>query len=156
MLVRLLLLFTAVPLVELALLFWIAQHTGPLFTLGLVIGTGVVGAGLARQQGLRCWLDVQRQMARGELPADSLLDGLMILVAGALLITPGVLTDLMGFALLVPPIRRLIRRRVAARMKAQMVVHRAAGFDGSSPEDGDVVDAEYRRVDDARSEDPGP
>ena len=147
MLVRLFLLFTLVPLGELALLFWIAQHTGWLFTLGLVIVTGVVGASLARHEGLRCWLEVQRQLAEGKLPAEPLLDGLMILVAGALLITPGVLTDLVGFALLVPPIRRLVRRYLAARFQAQIVVHPMQGFAEPPAEDDDVIDVEYRKTD---------
>ena len=122
-LLRLFLLFTLVPLVELALLFWISQHTGWLFTLGLVIVTGVVGASLARHEGLRCWLEVQRQLAEGKLPAEPLLDALMILVAGAVLITPGVLTDLAGFALLVPPIRAQVRRYLTARFRAHVVVN---------------------------------
>ncbi|HUT91587.1 MAG TPA: FxsA family protein [Thermoguttaceae bacterium] len=147
MLVRLFLLFTLIPLVELALLFWIAQHTGWLFTLSLVIVTGVVGAWLARQEGLRCWLEVQRQLAEGKLPAEPLLDGLMILVAGALLITPGVLTDLVGFALLVPPIRRLVRRHLSARFQAHLVVHPMQGFAAPPAEDDDVIDVEYRKTD---------
>ena len=147
MLVRLFLLFTLVPLGELALLFWIAQHTGWLFTLGLVIVTGVVGASLARHEGLRCWLEVQRQLAEGKLPAEPLLDALMILVAGALLITPGVLTDLVGFALLVPPIRRLVRRYLAARFQAQIVVHPMQGFAEPPAQDDDVIDVEYRKTD---------
>jgi UPF0716 protein FxsA len=146
-LLRLLLLFTLIPLVELALLFWISEQTGWLFTLGLVIVTGVVGATLARQQGLRCWLEVQRQMAEGQLPAEPILDGLMLLVAGAVLITPGVLTDLVGFALLVPPVRKLVRRYLAARFRSRVVVHRPQDFAGPPTEDDDVIDVEYRRTD---------
>jgi UPF0716 protein FxsA len=142
------LLFTLVPLVELALLFWIAQHTGWAFTLGLVILTGMVGAWLARREGLRCWLEVQRRLAQGELPAEPLLDGLMILVAGAVLITPGVLTDLAGFALLVPPIRRRVRGYLAKRFKGRIAVHSMHGFGPAGPDD-DVIDAEHRPADDA-------
>ncbi len=122
MLLRLLLLFTVVPLVELALLFWIAKQTDWVFTIALVIITGVVGASLARHEGLRCWTVAQQKIAHGELPTDSLLDGLMILLAGALLITPGVLTDLVGFALLIPPMRRVFRRRLAQRLRAHIIV----------------------------------
>jgi len=144
LLVRLFLLFTLVPLIELALLFWIAQHTGWLFTLSLVIVTGVVGASLARHEGLRCWLEVHRQLAEGKLPAAPLLDALMILVAGAVLITPGVLTDLAGFALLVPPIRRQVRRYLTARFRTHVVVHPAEGFAQPPAQDDDVIDVEYR------------
>ena len=150
MLLRLLLLFTLVPLIELALLFWIAQHTGWLFTLGLVIVTGVVGAWLARHEGIRCWLKAQEQLSRGELPADSLLDGLMILVAGAVLITPGVITDLLGFALLIPPIRTMVRRYVAQRIRARLIVVHPSEDPFAQPAAGDdIIDVEHRPADDA-------
>ena len=150
MLLRLFLLFTLVPLVELGLLIWISQYTGPLFTIALVIATGVVGAWLARREGLRCWLEVQRQLARGELPAEPILDGLMILVAGAVLITPGVVTDLAGFALLVPPVRKLVRRYLTARFKARIMMHPSSGFgDRSGGSDDDVIDVEHHPTDDA-------
>jgi len=149
-LLRLVLLFTLIPLAELALLLWIAQHTGWVFTLWLVIITGLLGAWLARQEGLRCWLEVQRQLARGELPAEPLLDGLMILVAGAMLITPGVMTDLAGFALLVPPIRKLVRRYLAARFKARIVMHPMPGHARQPREEDDVIDVEHRPTDDAQ------
>ena len=143
MLLRLLLLFTLVPLVELALLIWISQYTGLLFTISLVILTGVVGAWLAREQGLRCWREVHRQLSQGQVPAEPLLDGLMILVAGAVLITPGVLTDLVGFALLVPPIRGLVRRYLAARFRAHIVVHPMEGFGGPLGGEDNVIDVEH-------------
>ena len=142
---RLLLLFTIVPLVELALLFWIAEQTDWLFTIALVIVTGVLGASLARHEGLRCWTDAQRKMAQGELPADSLLDGLLILLAGAVLITPGVLTDLVGFGLLIPPIRRYFRRRLAERFRAKLFV--APQSDGSWEESRDEI-IDVRVIDD--------
>ena len=144
MLLRLLLLFTLVPLVEVALLIWISQYTGLLFTIGLVILTGVVGAWLAREQGLRCWLEVQRQLSQGQLPAEPLLDGLMILVAGAVLITPGVLTDAVGFALLIPPIRAMVRRYLAERFKARITVAPMSGFGHSPADEDDVIDVEHR------------
>jgi UPF0716 protein FxsA len=120
MLVRLLLLFTVVPLVELVLLLVLADRTSWQFTLALVIVTGIVGAALARYQGVRCWQRVSEQLAAGQVPGSALLDAMLILVAGALLITPGVLTDLVGFALLVPPTRRAIRQWLKRRLSARM------------------------------------
>ncbi len=111
MLFRLLLLFTVVPMVELVLLLILADHTSWYFALALVLVTGIVGAALARWQGLRCVRRLQQQAAAGQVPADPLMDGLMILVAGALLVTPGVLTDVAGFALLTPPVRSVLKRR---------------------------------------------
>jgi UPF0716 protein FxsA len=146
-LLRLFLLFTLVPLVELALLIWISQHTGLLFTIGLVVFTGAVGAWLAREQGLRCWREVHRQLSQGQVPAEPLLDGLMILVAGAVLITPGVLTDALGFALLVPPIRTMVRRYLARRFKTRITVGPMPGFGESAGQPDDVIDVEHHPSD---------
>lgn len=143
MLLRLALLFVLIPLVELALLFEIAAQTGAAFTLGLVIVTGVLGAWLARREGTACLRRVRAELARGQMPADSLVEGLMILLAGAVLLTPGVLTDILGFALLIPPIRRRIKRRLIDRFRTRLVVsvfpRREEGRAGSS----DVFDVEH-------------
>jgi UPF0716 protein FxsA len=144
MLFRLLVLFTVVPLVELALLLVLADRTSWQFTLGLILLTGVVGAALARYQGLRCWQKIQQKLSAGELPSDPLVDGLMILVAGALLITPGVLTDLLGFALLLPVFRRVIKRWLKRRFLAN--IRLTSGMDdwpfapGSPPAHDKIID----------------
>ncbi len=117
MFLRLLLLFTAVPLLELALLLLIGRHVGLVATVLLVFGTGVLGAWLARREGLRAFYHVRQEMAAGRLPAEALLDGLLILVAGAVLLTPGLLTDLAGFALLTPVGRGAVRRVVAEKLR---------------------------------------
>ncbi len=121
MFLRLLLLFTAVPLIELALLVEIGQRVGLAATVALVIATGVLGAWLARREGLRTLARLQQELQQGRMPAEPLLDGLMILVAGAVLLTPGLLTDLFGFSLLVPQARALMRRAVAKRLKQRFV-----------------------------------
>ena len=110
MLWKLLLLLTVVPIIELVLLIKLSRLTGILFTVLVIVGTGVVGAFLARREGLRALRRIGEEMSRGELPADGLLDGAMILVAGALLVTPGLLTDAVGFLLLLPPGRALLRK----------------------------------------------
>jgi UPF0716 protein FxsA len=129
MLLRLLLLFTLVPLVELALLIWVAEKAGlgPWWTLCLVVLTGALGAALARHEGLRCLGRIRQKVAAGELPGDPLLDGLMILLAGALLITPGMLTDLLGFALLLPPFRRIVKRRLVRHFQSRIQVFPPTG-----------------------------
>lgn len=114
---RLLLLFIALPAIELALLIEIGKRIGTLETLALIVVTGVIGATMARRQGLRVITRVQEQLARGEVPADSLVDGLMILVASALLITPGVLTDAFGFLCLIPGFRAFVKRDVVQRFE---------------------------------------
>ena len=154
---RLLLLFTVVPLVELVLLWWLGTITGFWFTLGLVVATGVVGTALARHEGLRCLKRIQQKMAAGELPADPLIDGVMILLAGALLITPGMLTDLLGFALLLPIFRRFVKRwlkgRFEARIRVVSSVHGWPPRTDRPPGRDEIIDT---RVIDAPAEEPPP
>ena len=114
---RPLLLFIAVPVVELVLLIEIGQRVGTLATVGLIIGTGIVGASLARQQGMSTLARLQKDLGEGRLPAEPIIDGGLILVAAAVLITPGVLTDLVGFLCLVPACRRLLKRYLKRRFE---------------------------------------
>jgi UPF0716 protein FxsA len=122
MFARLALLFTLVPLVELVILIRIGQaiSLGP--TLGIIILTGVVGAMLAKRQGLRTLSDIQAELAQGRVPTAALVDGLMILVAGSLLVTPGVLTDAVGFVLLVPVSRRILRQRLRRYFEKRVII----------------------------------
>jgi UPF0716 protein FxsA len=122
MLFRLLLLFTLLPLVELTLLAWLSAHTDWRLAVLFVIGTGVLGAWLIRSQGWRAWVRIRDELARGQVPAESIQDGLLILVAGLLLITPGVLTDIVGVLLLVPPVRRIVRLWLRRRWQGRFVV----------------------------------
>ena len=111
MLARLFALFVCVPLVELYLLFKLHEWTGSaLLTIGLILFTGFLGAWLAKQQGLSTIRKIQTAVSEGRMPAAELVDGGMILVAGALLLTPGVLTDAFGFSLLLPPCRSAYRK----------------------------------------------
>lgn len=147
MLGRLLLLFILLPMAELAMLVVVARHTSLLFTIGLLLASGVTGAWLARSQGTRCLSRIREELSQGRMPADSMIDGLMILVAGVMLLTPGVLTDVLAFCLLIPPLRAVIKRVVVARFKHRIVV---SGFT-SSPQSGanseDVIDVEHRSSD---------
>jgi UPF0716 protein FxsA len=114
---RLALLFVLVPLLELVVLIQVGQWIGLLPTLLLVVLTGVTGAWLARAEGLRVFFRFQKELEGGRLPGQPLLDGLAVLVGGAFLLTPGILTDVAGFSLLLPPSRRWIQRRVRARLE---------------------------------------
>ena len=131
---RLLFLFVAVPIVELMLLIEIGQRVGTLTTLGLVIVTGIVGASLARQQGMSTLARVRRDLNEGRLPAESLVDGVLILVAGAVLITPGVLTDLVGLLCLVPACRRRLTRYLKRKLEHAVqtgTINMTTGFGGA-------------------------
>ena len=112
---RLLLLFTIVPLLELFLLLRIGGAIGVLPTVAIVVVTGVLGAWLARREGLRAWGAVTSELAAGRVPATELMHGFLVLVAGILLVTPGVLTDALGFALLARPFRRRVLRWLRKR-----------------------------------------
>jgi UPF0716 protein FxsA len=137
---RLLLLFIALPAVELALLIEIGERIGTLETIGVIIATGFVGAAMARSQGLRVLQRLREQVAAGQMPAESLLDGAMILVASALLVTPGVITDAFGFLCLIPGFRGLVKRGLVRRIRSaiedgrlQANVHSEMGFDREPP-----------------------
>jgi UPF0716 protein FxsA len=108
------LLFTIVPLVELALLIWIGGQTAWWVPIAMVLLTGFTGAALARWQGLRALRRIQDDLHAGRMPADAVVDGVLILVAGILLVTPGVLTDICGVMLLIPPLRSLVKRAAVA------------------------------------------
>ena len=108
----LLLLFIGIPILELALLFELHQKVGFISTVSLVFATGVLGAWLVRNQGLATLFEIQQRLRAGELPAPQLLEGIMILLAGAVLVTPGLATDTVGFLLLIPSCRRQLRYRL--------------------------------------------
>lgn len=119
-LARLALAFIVVPVLELVILLRLGQAVGLMPTLGLVLATGFAGAALARAEGLRVVLEFQKELASGRMPGQALLDGIAILLGGTLLLTPGILTDLAGIALLLPPTRRWIQRGVRARLESGM------------------------------------
>lgn len=110
MFVRLLLLFSIIPLLELALLIKMGSLVGVLPTILLVCVTGVTGAYLAKSQGFKILAQVRDHLQHGQIPADHLIEGMLIMIGGLLLLTPGLITDLSGFLLLVPATRRLIAR----------------------------------------------
>jgi UPF0716 protein FxsA len=114
---RLFLLFTLVPLVELYALIRLGGLIGAGPTILLVLGTGAAGAWLARREGFRSWSAVQSELAAGRLPAAELLHALVVVIAGVLLVTPGVFTDAFGLLLLIRPVRAAMIRRVRGRIE---------------------------------------
>jgi UPF0716 protein FxsA len=123
---RLLLLFVFLPMIELYLLIMLGARIGPMPTIGLIVLTGILGATLARQQGLS---------------TQELAEGAMILVGGLVLLTPGILTDIFGFAMLVPGIRKSLAKQFKVRFP-QGFASTSAGFQaGPKPrKDDDVID----------------
>ena len=147
MLARLLLLFLVFPIIELAVLYWLASTITLPWTVVIALSTGIVGAWLARSQGLRVFRRVHAEVNLGRLPTNDLLDGLLIIIAGALLITPGLLTDLFGLSLLIAPLRSLYRHWLAGWMKRRFRIttingsslHANSPFDRSTVVDSYVV-----------------
>ncbi len=120
MLLRLFVLFVGLPLVELALLIQVGRWIGLWPTLAIVVSTGLAGAALARSEGFRVLHALQTEVAAGRMPGRAVLDGACVLVGGAVLLTPGILTDILGFALLVPFTRRRIQDVILRRLRRQV------------------------------------
>jgi UPF0716 protein FxsA len=107
-------------LVELGLLIWMGRVMGFWPTFALVAGTGIFGAALGRREGTRALTAVQRDLAAGRIPTQALMSGAAILVGGAFLLTPGVLTDVVGLLLLLPPTRGAVLRRLMRGLKGAL------------------------------------
>lgn len=113
-------LFIGLPILELALLIKLHGMVGFLPTVLLVFVTGIAGASLVRRQGLAILFKIQQELGVGNLPAPQMMDGVMILIAGALLVTPGLITDITGFALLIPFVRERIRFWLRNKLEEKM------------------------------------
>ncbi len=116
----LLLLFIGMLVLELYLLVRLSKLVGFGTALLIVVGTGMLGAWLAREQGMQTLTGIQQELNEGRMPAGRLLDGVLILLAAAVLITPGLITDIAGFALLLPPVRTLVRTWLGAKLEAKL------------------------------------
>ncbi len=137
MLVWLVLLFIAVPLVELYVIVETARSIGTLETIGLLIVVSVVGAWMVKAQGLAVLWRVRSKLAEGLMPGRELVDGALVLLAGALMLTPGFVTDAVGLLLLFPPTRMAIRPLVIRRFR-----HRVTYIGPQGPQPGTIHDTD--------------
>ena len=146
---RLLILFIIIPLVELYLLVVVGSRVGLPATILLVILTGAWGAYLAKSQGYSILARIQAETAAGRVPTKELIDGLLVLIGGIVLLTPGLLTDLAGFCLMLPGFRAIIRERVKKKFASQVGHFQMPTPDGMSartqetpnhPKNDDVID----------------
>lgn len=140
------LLFLLVPMVEIYFLIKVGNAIGAISTIGLVVFTALLGAMLLRFQG---WMTLQRarmSMSQGQLPATEMMEGVLLVFSGALLLTPGFVTDAIGFLLLVPPLRRVLVRGFISRSSSSFEPPRQSDKpSGHSPR---TIEGEYRREDD--------
>lgn len=116
--------FVAVPAAELLLILEVGERLGLLPTLGLILFTALAGVTMARAEGLAVVQRIQQALREGRMPAGELVDGMLILMAAALLLTPGFLTDALGLLVLFPLSRPLFRRLAGRWLRGRMVIHR--------------------------------
>ncbi|MFK7862326.1 MAG: FxsA family protein [Granulosicoccus sp.] len=158
-------LFIAMPIVEIALLLRVGDAVGWLPTLLIVVVTAIVGSGMLRQQGLATLNKARQRMDAGEMPAQQLFEGILIMMGGVLLLTPGFVTDTFGFACLIPVTRRWIAAKLSARAIVGFSAASQTSARGASPGrgfsgfgkppgqsrragSGDIIDGDFKRIDD--------
>ncbi|HEX7300273.1 MAG TPA: FxsA family protein [Solirubrobacteraceae bacterium] len=124
MLLPLVLLFIAVPIVEIYVIIQVGQAIGALWTIALLVADSILGSMLMRAQGRAAWRRFNEAIAAGRVPAREVLDGVLVIFGGALLLTPGFVTDAFGLAFLLPPTRAVIRRLLVRRVAGRFVVAR--------------------------------
>ncbi len=138
-------LFIAIPLIEIFLFIEIGTVIGAPQTILLIVITAVIGIALLRKQGLSTMQKIQTQMQRGELPAIGMLEGIMLFIAGAFLLTPGFFTDTIGFLLLIPPLRKALALWFLERSGTIVKMHPG---DTASHHSGKFIEGECDRHDD--------
>ncbi|ESS69166.1 FxsA cytoplasmic membrane protein [Methyloglobulus morosus KoM1] len=137
------LLVLLVPFIEIYLLLKVGGIIGAFPTIFLVVFTAALGAGLLRQQGFATFQRLQANLAQGIVPAYEMIEGPIILVGGILLLTPGFITDILGFACLIPQLRRKIAQYVIENHLVQGEGH----FQWGKPKERDVLEGEFRKED---------
>jgi UPF0716 protein FxsA len=162
MFARLFLVFTSVSLLEIFVLVKVGSFLGPWPTVLLVIITALIGSALVRSQGLQLVQQLQRRLAQGEMPGQQLIEGVMLIVTGVLLVTPGFVTDFCGLLLLQSKIRGGIAKFVLAKVKLNPNVSMSghyyhsrghSPFSGSKTEsknEKDIIEGEFERKDDKK------
>jgi UPF0716 protein FxsA len=140
-------LFFIIPLVEMIILIEVGGMIGPLLTIGLVVLTAICGVWLLRLEGMATLTRVQEKLQRGEIPETELLEGIMLIIGGALLLTPGFGTDIVGFVCLVPGLRRpLAARIIRSTSFGQFQMHSAfqsSSFRNTDGQPGQTIDGEF-------------
>jgi UPF0716 protein FxsA len=139
----LVLLFVVVPLAELFVIIQVGQAIGVWWTIGILIADSILGSVLMRSQGRSTWRRFNEAVGAGRVPAREVIDGVLVIFGGALLLTPGFLTDILGLVLLLPPTRAVVRAVLLRRFAHRLVVSATAPR-RRRPDDveGTVVDAE--------------
>jgi len=138
-------LFLVIPIVEVYLLIEVGSRIGALWTIIAVVTTAIIGVNLLRQQGLSTLMRANQAMSQGQLPAMEMMEGLFLAVGGALLITPGFFTDVIGFICLLPFTRRAIIQYML--LNSTITTSYTAHQENKSSTDSNTIEGEYRRED---------
>lgn len=146
----LLLLFLLVPLAELYLLIQVGKVIGAGWTILLVVATALLGALLMQRQGLDTLQRARSTLDRGEVPALEMLEGLALIASAALLLTPGFMTDMLGFLLLLPPLRRRMLAQLLKRSRLMFSVRSAGFYRRETARDGSIIEGEVVNDDPSR------
>ena len=149
---KLFLLFAILPIVEIAILINVGEQIGGWYTVAIVILTAFAGAHLVRQQGLSTLMQAQKKMQAGTMPGQEMAEGLLLVIAGVLLVTPGFITDGIGFLLSLPMTRPLIAKGLVKHLSLRVV---STSFDGnfaqqqpfSRDKSDDIIEGEFERKD---------
>lgn len=166
-----LLVFMAVPLIEIALLIKIGQVIGFWATIGLVVATAALGTWLLHRQGMDALRRIMDATESGRPPIEPVLDGFVLIIAGLMLLTPGIITDAIGLILLIPPVRLVLVRKALSRLfivtvggrpwtggqRPETTEPRPSGQAGHRPgradaEDAVIIEGEYRRIDETTAD----
>lgn len=155
MLFALFLIFVIVPIIEISILIQVGEQLGVMTTIALVILTAAVGASLVRSQGLQTLMSAQQKIQQGQQPGREVIEGVMLAIAGVLLVTPGFVTDIFGLLILTPVTRKLFANYLLTKMIVKSTS--SSSFHGHSPfqggfgqppqQDGDIIDGEFSNKD---------
>lgn len=137
-------LFVVIPLAELFVFMKVSALIGLGTALFMALFTAILGGALVRHQGIQTLMQAQTNLRSGALPSKELFDGFCIIAAGATLITPGFITDAIGFALLIPPLRDALRNQISHKFKIYEEGY--APYQSPYNDDGDIIDVEYTTV----------
>jgi UPF0716 protein FxsA len=152
----LLIAFVVMPLIEIAVFIQVGGWIGLWPTLGLIVLTAIVGTWMLRRQGFAVLRRAQQQLEQGGIPLGEVFEGFCLVIAGALLLTPGFVTDAIGGALLLPPVRAWLYRALGGHLRAAAMPGGHRPPPGRrAPEGGPVVEGDYETLDDAEERDQG-
>ena len=158
---KLFFLFAILPILEITILINVGEQIGGWNTVAIVMATAFLGAYLVRQQGLSTLLSAQQKMQTGTIPGQEMAEGLLLVISGVLLVTPGFITDIFGFLLCLPFTRPIIAKALLKRMAVKVVQTNTQGGpfsheqytrqqnSSASSEQGDIIEGEYENKDEA-------